>query len=140
MKVNMAAVFSHRIAISLFIISSLTMLLPGCNREPINPEIYLKYCASCHGPKGEGLRSLYPALQGSSYLAQRIDQLPCLVASGVKAVPTAASRSTKMLMPSFNYLDIEDMTDLIIYMHTTWGSEGITPSKQDVEKWLRNCH
>lgn len=139
MKIDMDAACAQRIIILLFIISAGTTLMTGCNREPGNPEIYLKYCAACHGPEGEGLRSLYPPLQGSAYLGKHIDRLPCLIANGVKGTPTTTNKPPKMRMPSFNHLDIGGMSDLIIYLHTNWGAGGTTPSKQDVETWLRDC-
>lgn len=139
MKVDMEAALSHRIAVLLLIISAGTILFTGCDRESGNPELYLKYCASCHGPEGEGLRSLYPPLQGSHYLAQRIDQLPCLIVKGVRATQSVPGRPSKMRMPAFTQLDIRDLTDLTTYLHTTWGTRGQTPSKQDVEVWLQGC-
>jgi len=138
MKTDMDGFLPVRIGVLLFFIAGFALLLTGCSSEPGNPALYAKYCASCHGPDGEGLRSLYPALQGSEYLAQRIHLLPCVITTGVPAARTAGTKN-KMVMPSFSHLSLDDMTGLIEYLHGRWGPNDKTPTREEVNTWLKSC-
>jgi cytochrome c len=119
-----------RSAAAILIVTALGCLYAGCSSVEGDPALYKKYCAACHGPEGQGLRSLYPALEGSAYLNGKIEQLPCLIRKG-------AGNSVRM--PGFPQLTSGEMSDLIVYLDSRWGTNHITISEQTVAAWLNSC-
>ena len=117
----------------------MTLLLPGCTENPGDPAVYEKYCSSCHGLDGKGLRALYPPLKGSGYLGERIAELPCLISGGIRGNIVTGDGTKNMLMPAFPELSIQDMTSLIAYLQLGWGRGEKPVSEQTTAQWLRTC-
>lgn len=115
-------------AILLAICSS--CICTGCSSSEGDPGLYRTYCSACHGPEGQGLRALYPALEGSAYLGAKLDQLPCLIRKG-----TGGS----IRMPEFPQLSNGEITDLIAYLDSRWGANQTLVSEQMVSAWLSTC-
>lgn len=113
-----------------FLICTLSCLGAGCSDDAGDPALYKEYCSACHGPKGEGLRSLYPALEGSSYLDQKLDQLPCLIIRGA---------GNTIQMPGFPQLSAGEISELIVYLNNRWGTSRQAVSEQTVAAWLNSC-
>ncbi len=117
-------------AAAILLVTALSSLGSGCSSSGGDPALYRKYCAACHGPEGQGLRSLYPALEGSVYLNRKIEQLPCLIRKGA---------GNSIRMPGFPQLTSGEMSDLIVYLDSRWGTNHITISEQTVAAWLTTC-
>lgn len=132
--------FSLAYRISALLLLALSCLsLTGCGNGGTESTVYKRNCANCHGQDGAGLRNLFPPLAGSDYLDERLSLLPCLLANGVKGLPKAGDLSEGSRMPTFAHLPMEELTDLIAYLHNEWGSGSQLVSEQAVRKWLRNC-
>jgi mono/diheme cytochrome c family protein len=123
-------------AIALLI---LVAALPGCRSTEADSSVYLKRCAACHSRSGGGLARLYPALHGSSYLGERIEELPCLIRNGVRGTLTTADGSTNRRMPAFPDLSLDEMSSLVFYLRETWGSGREPISEEIVARWLQRC-
>ncbi|MEJ2057754.1 MAG: cytochrome c [Desulfofustis sp.] len=102
----------------------------GCSADAGDPALYRKYCSACHGPDGEGLRKLYPALTKSAYMDQKLEQLPCLIVNGA---------GTTVAMPGFSQLEIAEITDLVSYLNSRWAPKRTKITGQQVETWLHEC-
>jgi mono/diheme cytochrome c family protein len=113
--------------------------LPGCRSTPADSSVYLKRCASCHSRSGAGLARLYPALHGSSYLGERIKELPCLIKHGVRGNIATADGSANRRMPPFPDLSLDEMSSLVIFLRDTWGSGREPISEEVVAQWLQLC-
>ena len=113
--------------------------LPGCRSTAADSSVYLKRCAACHARSGSGLARLYPALHDSSYLGERIDELPCLIKNGVRGTLTTADGSANRRMPAFADLSLTEMSSLVIYLRETWGSGREPLSEEVVAQWLQRC-
>ena len=106
------------------------VLSTGCGSDAGDPALYRTYCAACHGPDGEGLRALYPALTDSEYTDQKLTKLPCLIVNGA---------GKTVVMPAFPQLQIAEITNLIIYLNSRWATTRKEVSEEQVATWLRNC-
>ncbi len=117
---------------------SLTLLLIGvviagqfgCRDTGGESTVYKRHCASCHGSKGQGLRSLYPSLKESEYLDKNLERLPCLIISGVRGT---------VRMPGFAHLSTPEITELVSFLNNNWGTIPKTVSEQMVASWLKDC-
>lgn len=103
-----------------------------------DPAIYKKHCASCHGQNGEGLRALYPPLKDSDYMSARLNNLPCLIANGVRGNIVSKDGATNIRMVPVN-LSTSEMTTLITYLHHKWGTGKSVVSEQTVSQCLQHC-
>lgn len=113
-----------------FLLLIVFLLVTGCSGEAGDPTLYRTFCATCHGPDGEGLRALYPALTGSKYLDEQLDQLPCLIVNGA---------GNTVVMPGFPQLEIAEITGLITYLNSRWAPTPMTVSEEQVTAWLKSC-
>lgn len=123
----------------MLLLTVIALLLPGCQENRGDPAVYNRHCASCHGIDGKGLRALYPPLTGSSYLGEKIAELPCLISGGIRGSIVTGDGTKNMRMPAFPELSIEEMTSLITYLQLGWGRSGETVSEQTTGQWLRTC-
>ena len=124
---------------TLVLLVAVAVLLPGCSEDGADAELYLKNCASCHGRDGQGLRVLYPPLQKSDYLDNRISELPCLISRGIRGTIVTGNKTKNIRMPAFANLTSEEMSSLINYLTQRWGTGGEMVSEQTVIQWLQSC-
>ena len=125
--------------LSALLLAVLILLLSGCGDSGMDPSAYRRHCANCHGWDGEGLRNLFPPLNGSDYFGGKLSTLPCLLASGMSDFKGSGKPSGSSRMPTFAHLPIEEMTDLIDYLHQKWGTGSELVSEHKVGEWLQNC-
>lgn len=102
----------------------------SCSGGAGDPALYLNYCSACHGTDGDGLRALYPALAGSPYMDQRLEQLPCLMVNGA---------GTTIVMPGFPQLTVAEITELTTYLNRRWATTRRKVSEEQVAAWLHHC-
>jgi len=93
--------------------------LNSCEEDkyPQGHRVYKTYCENCHMQQGQGLGTLYPSLQNSSYLTSEVASLPCLIRHGKKSTVLST-----VYMPEHKMLTDTDMHNLINYLTHKWGS------------------
>lgn len=121
--------FMH-FAAGWFLVLIVFVFVAGCSGEGGDPKLYRKYCATCHGPDGAGLRELYPALTDSRYLDQKLEQLPCLIVNGA---------GETVVMPGFPQLQVAEIGELVSYLSGRWGPTRATVPEDQLTVWLENC-
>jgi mono/diheme cytochrome c family protein len=121
------------------LLAAVVLLLSACSDDGTEALVYDRQCASCHGRNGQGLGALYPPLQGSDYLDERIDELPCLISRGIRGTIVTGNRTRNIRMPAFANLTVEEMSSLITYLQKRWGKGGEPVSQQRVAQWLHAC-
>ena len=108
----------------------------SCQDYPRGEQIYLDKCASCHMPDGTGLGAMIPSLGYSSMLREDREGVVCLIRYGL-INPDSAVIMTPM--PGFPALSDTDLSNLINYMHTSWGNHLPLTSPDEVEAALQSC-
>ena len=86
--------------------------------EETGEQLYLKKCAACHQPNGQGLPNPIPPLKGSGYLQADPNETATLILRG------------KAGMPAFHmFLSDEQISKILTYARSAWGNEAsaITP-------------
>ena len=92
-------------------------------------QVYLSYCASCHGLKGEGRPGAVPALAGNGAVAAKGPQNVIMVALG--GLP-ARQGYAPMLAIGASMSDA-DVADVANYVRKSWGNNApATASPEDV--------
>ncbi len=98
-------------------LSSILILATACyNPPPEGQRLYDFHCAACHGQQGEGLKSLYPALAGTDYLAENWDQLSCIIVNGIDGPILVNGREYNQKMYGVEGLSESDIANIINYI------------------------
>lgn len=121
----------------------LSVFLLGCSgTEELEYEQYLvngellykEQCANCHGEKGEGLKNLYPALQGSERL-QNLSEVICLIKNGIRADQAVS----KQAMPPNSDLYDLDIAQLVTFLNEEFAEKREKVSVNKVKEALSAC-
>ena len=120
----------------------LLLALPGCftNKQNQGAALYAAQCAGCHGDQGQGLGRLIPPIAGSDYLVDHRSELPCLLRQGQHEVIVVNGVGYHNVMPGNDTLSAAKMTNLLNYIESHWGNEGIPRTINDVQTQLDQCH
>lgn len=106
-----------------------SVLLSACGGEAKSPEEtamneartnYLRTCAMCHGPQGQGVGGLGNSLVGTEFMRATSDEEMTQFLK-VGRMPNDPANTTGMLMPPRGAdpsLTDEDLKNLVLYMRT----------------------
>jgi mono/diheme cytochrome c family protein len=84
--------------------------------------LYREQCADCHGPKGEGVPGVYPALAGNpSVILGTPDNALQVVRHGGFAPPTARNPRPYGMPPAD--LNVQQLADVLTYIRQSWGND-----------------
>ena len=93
----------------------------GAHAQETGEQLYLKKCAACHQPNGQGLPNPIPPLQGSGYLQDDPDKTATLILRG------------KAGMPAFHmFLSDEQISKILTYARGAWGNSASPITQEDV--------
>lgn len=97
--------------------------------------IYEQQCAQCHGPQGQGLAGVYPALAGNRavIMAQSVNLVQMVLHGGYP--PATASNPRPFGMPPY-IVDLSDqeIADLLSHLRSSWGHAAGAVSAVDVQR------
>ncbi|HXK01026.1 MAG TPA: cytochrome c [Verrucomicrobiae bacterium] len=93
--------------------------------------VYDTQCVTCHQPKGEGLKGVYPPLAKSDYLAANKARAIGIVANGSKGVITVNGAKYDNEMLSSGLTD-EQVSDVLNYVRNSWGNKGAPVKPEEV--------
>lgn len=102
-------------------------------------EAYAQHCGNCHGAAGEGLRSLYPPLAGSDYLADHQEDLACIIRAGMSGPITVNGKEFDQPMPGLPELPADEVSRIINYINSSWGNDFPFQSEEEVRQKFRSC-
>jgi mono/diheme cytochrome c family protein len=83
--------------------------------------LYQKYCLACHKLNGKGLEGTFPSLAGSKIVANAKDFIPFVLKGSDKG------------MPSFKFLNDEELSKILNYVGGAWGNKTDSISEDEVE-------
>lgn len=85
--------------------------------------LYQKYCLACHKLNGKGLEGTFPSLAGSKIVANAKDFIPFVLKGSDKG------------MPSFKFLNDEELSKILNYVGGAWGNKTDSISADEVERF-----
>ena len=98
-------------------------------------KVYEQHCASCHGDKGQGVPSIYPALAGNrAVLLDSPNNLVQIIRMGGFLPSTAANPQPFGMPPFAQVLSNEDVAAVTTYVRQSWGNSAPAVSTFDVHR------
>ncbi|MDX1479479.1 MAG: cytochrome c [Saprospiraceae bacterium] len=117
----------------------LAFVLVACqNRYPQGENLYRAYCANCHMEDGSGLARLIPPLAGSDRLTELANTV-CAIAHGAQGGVVVNGITYSEPMPSFRNLTPVEISNIVNYLHTSWGNALPPVNPAQVEAALDDC-
>lgn len=97
-------------------------------------EPYLRYCASCHGNRGEGKQPAFPPLAGSEWLELPAEGLARIVIRGLRGEITVAGERYNGLMPPMRHVADDDIAAIVGFLESTWAAREPTLDGEDITR------
>ena len=113
----------------------------SCDQYPYQQGkiLYTNFCENCHMADGSGLKALIPPLAGADYLSLNGAAIPCIIRSGIKGEMTVNGTTYKTEMAGIERLTEFEITNIINYIHTSWGNDLPIVEHLQVREWLKPC-
>jgi len=113
-----------------------------CESNPYREgeRLYKFHCSNCHLDDGKGLGALIPPIAGASeFLDANRERLPCILKYGLKDTIEVKGVRYAEAMPGVPTLSAIQITNILNFIHHTWG-DGLPPYRLDeVEHLLSEC-
>lgn len=100
--------------------------------------VYQQHCQNCHGDKGQGLQSLIPPLNDSTYLKNNKTKLACIVKNGLEGKVTINGHVFDDQMQGDDLSPIE-IAKVLTYISNSYGNKLGTITLEQVQGDLKNC-
>ena len=98
-------------------------------------KVYEQQCEACHGERGQGVPSIYPALAGNrAVLMDLPNNLVQIVRKGGFSPSTAGNPQPFGMPPFGQVLSNEDIAAVITYVRQAWGNAAPAVTAFDVHK------
>jgi mono/diheme cytochrome c family protein len=119
------------------------ILLASKNTGPIDnatmergKKVYNAYCNTCHQVDGGGVPGLNPPLEKTSYVLGSKTKLIRVVLKGMNTHEEIDGEVYTNVMPPFNYLKDQQISDVLTYIRNSFGNKAIAVTPGDV-KYVR---
>jgi cytochrome c551 len=102
-------------------------------------QLYVKNCSNCHQKEGTGLALLYPPLDTSDFMENKLAEVVCLIRYGRKDELIVNGKSFNQPMrgiPSLTDLEIAEITT---YIYNTWSHKRGMVDVKSTTSLLDNC-
>jgi mono/diheme cytochrome c family protein len=98
-------------------------------------KVYEQQCAACHGDKGQGVPSIYPALAGNrAVLMNSPNNLVQIIRKGGFSPSTAGNPQPFGMPPFAQVLNNEDIAAVTTFVRQSWGNAAPAVSTFDVHR------
>lgn len=132
----------------LFLTATISTLIYSCQdatqlRQDIyytnGRDIYVKNCQNCHGPKGEGLGGLAPALTDTIFIKANKQKIACYIKNGLSEAISIHGKEYQEKMPGFPEMANIDIAQVIVYVSNSFGNKHGHYTPEHVASDLKNC-
>jgi mono/diheme cytochrome c family protein len=120
---------------------ALVLLFWACDQYPYEQGkiLYTNFCENCHMADGSGLKGLIPPLAGADFLKHSPEAVPCIIRGGYKGEMTVNGVVYNTEMAGIEKLSDFEITNIINYVHTSWGNDLPIVHLKQVQEWLKPC-
>lgn len=102
-------------------------------------ELYDKNCSNCHQKNGTGLGRLYPPLNTSDFVDQRLEEVLCIMRHGKKGELIVNGISFNQPMPGVPSLTDLEIAEIATYIYNTWGRNNGIVDVKEVTMTVEKC-
>lgn len=116
----------------LFLTSPPQNLKESMNR---GKEVYLIHCQSCHMENGQGIEGVNPPVAKTTYLKDAKKNIK-IILEGQTGEVVVNGKKYNAIMNPMNYLDDQQIADVLNYIRNSWGNKYpyISPSQVKAER------
>ena len=100
--------------------------------------LYVQHCSNCHQKTGTGLGRVYPPLNVSDFVDERLEEVICLMRNGRTGELTVNGIMYNLAMPPTTLSDLE-IAEIATYIYNTWGRERGILEVSKVALQLQRC-
>ncbi len=112
---------------------------PVRTATPAGAKLYETHCADCHGLRGQGRATAYPALAGNrAVLMDNTNNLVYSVMGGGFAATTAGHARPFGMPPFMLQLSDSEIAAVLSYVRSAWGNRAAALSEFDINKLRRS--
>ena len=101
-------------------------------------QLYLQHCSNCHQKSGTGLGLVYPPLNESDFIDQKLEEVICLMRNGRKGELLVNGKMYNQTMPPTTLSDLE-IAEIATYVYNSWGRERGILEVSQVALQLQRC-
>src|SRR5699024_8200023 len=95
-------------------------------------KLYQTHCAACHQGDGSGLPGAFPPLAGNDNIAGNADYVIHNMLAGRQGELTVDGVTYNGVMPAMDYLDDEEVANIVTFVFNSWGNDGSSASVEQV--------
>jgi mono/diheme cytochrome c family protein len=100
-------------------------------------QVFLSYCAGCHGTDGNGMKRFAPPLAGSEWVTGNPERLALILLHGIEGAISVKNKvydapDILPVMPSHSTLSLADMSNVLTYIRNEWGNSGEPVSQRTI--------
>jgi mono/diheme cytochrome c family protein len=125
--------------VSIAILSLLSMFYYNSPKLSQNPdkgkELYETYCIACHQADGKGQKGVNPPLLNSPWVTGERTKLAHTVLKGMNETIEIEGVTYKNAMPSHDWLDDQDLADLLTYVRQQFGKQTDAFTAADIKAY-----
>ncbi len=97
-------------------------------------QVYLTYCSACHQADGSGNPGMYPPVAETEKVNGNIEDLVNIVLHGLSGPIEVNGEIYNQFMAPHNFLNDEQVADLLSYMRKSFGNSSSIVEKEQVKK------
>ena len=112
----------------------------GNTTYPQGKILYENFCVSCHMADGVGLESLIPTLVKADYLLENPLKTACIIRNGLKDTILVNGKIYGQEMAAIPALSDFEITNIMNYIHSSWGNKMPYVTLEVVKKSLDSCY
>jgi mono/diheme cytochrome c family protein len=96
-------------------------------------QVYMQYCVACHQIDGGGVPGLNPPLEKTSFVLGSKSKLVKIVLKGMNTHEEIAGETYTNVMPPFDYLKDQQVSDVITYIRNSFGNKATAATLAEVK-------
>jgi mono/diheme cytochrome c family protein len=100
--------------------------------------LYMLHCANCHQENGKGMSNLYPPLEGSGLISNKM-LVPCIIRNGMKDTIIVNGKTFSRPMPGNPKLTEIEIAEITTFLNLKWGKDSTYTSIETVKQALDKC-
>jgi mono/diheme cytochrome c family protein len=85
-------------------------------------EVYILNCQNCHMENGQGVEGINPPVAKTSYLKDAKKNIG-IILNGQTGEVTVNGKKYNAIMNPMNYLDDQQISDVLNYIRNSWGNK-----------------